>query len=114
VYSHWSAQRYCPHKIRRHVRVCFQSGNGTNHIILLLLLVFDFTDNSLFNHVENNEDLELEQALEDTQPILSLQTADDVDLEMDMDLLEHVEPVEVFDEGDETDSSHNDEMDPFI
>jgi hypothetical protein len=56
----------------------------------------------------------LEQALEDTQPILSLQTADDVDLKMDMDLLEHVEPVEVFDEGDETDSSHDDEMDPFI
>ncbi|KAH9031765.1 hypothetical protein EDB85DRAFT_1865564 [Lactarius pseudohatsudake] len=61
--------------------------------------------------VPDNDELELElddemeQSLNDTQPVLSLQTADDVDLEMDADLQERVEAL---DEGDGTDNSDDD------
>ncbi|KAH8980724.1 hypothetical protein EDB92DRAFT_1805595 [Lactarius akahatsu] len=48
---------------------------------------------------------EMEQSLYDTQPVMSLQTADDIDLEMDTDLQEHVEAL---DEGDGTDNSDAD------
>ncbi|KAH9162462.1 hypothetical protein EDB89DRAFT_2152512 [Lactarius sanguifluus] len=48
---------------------------------------------------------EMEQSLNDTQPALSLQTADDIDLEMDVDLQERVEAL---DEGDGTDNSDDD------
>ncbi len=72
-------------------------------------------DDGLLNDPESNEELELneelEQALDDTQPVLSLQTADDVDLEMDADLQEHVEAL---DEGNETDNSDDEEMDLFV
>ena len=55
-----------------------------------------------------NEDLEL--LLDETQPVLSLQTAEDVDLEMDADLQVHVD---IPDEGDETDVSEGDGVDYF-
>ncbi|KAH9051116.1 hypothetical protein EDB83DRAFT_2627558 [Lactarius deliciosus] len=54
-------------------------------------------------------DDEMEQSLNDTQPVLSLQTADDVDLEMDADLQECVEAL---DEGDGTDNSDDDSDEP--
>ncbi|KAH8980101.1 hypothetical protein EDB92DRAFT_1820656 [Lactarius akahatsu] len=50
-------------------------------------------------------DEEMEQSLNDTQPVLSLQTADDIDLEMDADLQERVEAL---DEGDGSDNSNDD------
>ncbi|KAH9165155.1 hypothetical protein EDB89DRAFT_2077212 [Lactarius sanguifluus] len=63
---------------------------------------------------DNNElklklDDEMEQSLNDTQPVLSLQTADDVDLEMDADLQECVEAL---DEGDGMDNSDDDGDEP--
>jgi hypothetical protein len=42
------------------------------------------------------------QALNETQPILSLQTAEDVDLEMDVDFLAQADTLG---DGDETDNS---------
>jgi hypothetical protein len=47
----------------------------------------------------------VEQAFDDTQPVLSLQTADDLDLDMDADLQEDMGPL---DEVDETDNSGDD------
>jgi hypothetical protein len=70
------------------------------------LIGLDAVDPSDGEELELNEDLE--EALDDAQPILSLQTADDVDLEMDMDLQELVE---AFDEGDVTDNTDGDDMD---
>ncbi|KAH9161003.1 hypothetical protein EDB89DRAFT_1861941 [Lactarius sanguifluus] len=62
------------------------------------------------SNLDNNEELELDEELEhslgDTQPDLSLQTADDVDLEMDADLQECVEAL---DERDGTDNSDDDD-----
>ncbi|KAH8985705.1 hypothetical protein EDB92DRAFT_1949740 [Lactarius akahatsu] len=43
---------------------------------------------------EHEHDEELKPSLDDIQPVLSLQTADDVDLEMDADLQEHVEALD--------------------
>lgn len=43
--------------------------------------------------------------------MLSLETADDVDLEMDADLQVHAD---TFDEGDETDVSEGDGMDDLV
>ncbi|KAH9034017.1 hypothetical protein EDB83DRAFT_2507841 [Lactarius deliciosus] len=57
------------------------------------------------DELELRLDEEMEQSLNDTQPVLSLHTADDVDLEMDADLQEHVEAL---DEGDGTDNSDDD------
>ncbi|KAH8987152.1 hypothetical protein EDB92DRAFT_1948686 [Lactarius akahatsu] len=57
------------------------------------------------NELELRLDKEMEQSLYDTQPVMSLQTADDINLEMDMDLQEHVEAL---DEGDGTDNSDTD------
>ncbi|KAH9174081.1 hypothetical protein EDB89DRAFT_1849372, partial [Lactarius sanguifluus] len=83
--------------------------------LLTLYIVPEFPqsedDDPAHNDRENpdNDELELElddemeQSLNDTQPVLSLQTADDVDLEMDTDLQECVEAL---DEGDGTDNSH--------
>ena len=52
---------------------------------ILVSLFFVSEDESDSSNLDNNEELELneelEQALDDTQPILSLQTADDVDFE---------------------------------
>ncbi|KAH9011428.1 hypothetical protein EDB83DRAFT_2234081 [Lactarius deliciosus] len=62
-------------------------------------------DNNLDNNEELELDEELEQSLDDTQLALSLQTADDVDLEMDADLQEYVEAPN---EGVETDNSCDD------
>ena len=50
------------------------------------------------NESELNE--ELKHSLNETQPVLSLQTAEDVDLDMDADLQVHVD---ILDEGDEMD-----------
>ncbi|KAH9177542.1 hypothetical protein EDB89DRAFT_2064518 [Lactarius sanguifluus] len=57
------------------------------------------------DELELGPDKEMEQSLNDTQPVLSLQTADDIDLEMDADLQERVEAL---DEGDGTDNSDDD------
>jgi len=66
------------------------------------------------NELEN-EDFELneglEHALDETQPVLSLQTAEDVDLDMDADLQVHADTL---DEGDETDVSEGDGMDDMV
>jgi hypothetical protein len=60
------------------------------------------TGNNCDNDEEPELDEDLAQALNETQPVLSLETADDVDLEMDADLLIHAD---LLDEGDETDIS---------
>ncbi|KAH8979150.1 hypothetical protein EDB92DRAFT_1806699, partial [Lactarius akahatsu] len=65
----------------------------------------DVPDNNLDNNEELELNKELEQSLDDTQLALSLQTADDVDLEMDADLQECVEAPN---EGVETDNSGDD------
>ncbi|KAH8992238.1 hypothetical protein EDB92DRAFT_1797446, partial [Lactarius akahatsu] len=65
----------------------------------------DVPDNNLDNNEELELDGELEQSLDDTQLALSLQTADDIDLEMDADLQECVEAPN---EGVETDNSGDD------
>ncbi|KAH9003933.1 hypothetical protein EDB83DRAFT_2237225 [Lactarius deliciosus] len=57
------------------------------------------------DELELRLDEEMEQSLNDTQPVLSLQTADDIDLEMDTDLQERVE---ARDEGGGTDNSDDD------
>ncbi|KAH9008822.1 hypothetical protein EDB84DRAFT_1549546, partial [Lactarius hengduanensis] len=57
------------------------------------------------DELELGLDEEMEQSLNDTQPVMSLQTADDIDLEMDADLQERVETL---DEGDGTDNSDGD------
>ncbi|KAN0130508.1 hypothetical protein V8E53_011594 [Lactarius tabidus] len=56
-------------------------------------------------------DTHMERALDETQPMLSLETADDVDLKMDADLLIHADPL---DEGDETDISEGDGTDGLV
>jgi hypothetical protein len=53
---------------------------------------------------------DFEQAFEEAQPILSLQTADDGDLEMDADLYEQLGG---FDDGVETDNSDDDMTEIF-
>ncbi|KAH9017801.1 hypothetical protein EDB84DRAFT_1520840 [Lactarius hengduanensis] len=57
------------------------------------------------DELELGLDEEMKQSLNDTQPVMSLQTADDIDLEMDADLQERVETL---DEGDGTDNSDGD------
>ncbi|KAH9023894.1 hypothetical protein EDB85DRAFT_1894563 [Lactarius pseudohatsudake] len=63
-------------------------------------------DSNLDNNEELGLDEEPEQSLDDTQLTLSLQTADDVDLEMDADLQESVEAPN---EGGGTDNSDDDD-----
>ncbi|KAH9015410.1 hypothetical protein EDB84DRAFT_1671051 [Lactarius hengduanensis] len=65
-------------------------------------------DSNLDNNEELGLDEEPEQSLDDTQLTLSLQTADDVDLEMDADLQESVEAPN---EGGGTDNSDDDDDD---
>jgi hypothetical protein len=60
------------------------------------------TGNNCDNDEEPELDEDLAQALDETQPVLSLETADDVDLEMDTNFLIHAD---LLDEGDETDIS---------
>jgi hypothetical protein len=69
------------------------------------------TGNNCDNDEESELDEDLAQALNETQPVLSLETADDVDLEMDADLLVHADPL---DEGDETDISEGEGMDELV
>lgn len=92
-----------------------QEGGGnlsSSHILNMLSsrsLVLSEDDGTFTgNNLDRNEyelDEELQRALEETQ-ILSLETAEDVDLEMDADLQAQVE---TFDGGDETDNSDDGE-----
>jgi hypothetical protein len=63
------------------------------------------------NNCNNNEEPELNEDLEwvldETQHMLSLETADNIDLEMDVDLLIHADPL---DEGVEMDVSEGEGM----
>jgi hypothetical protein len=89
------------------------SSSHTTDLLMLCLWGPDISlseDDGLLDNIDeievlklNNE--ELEHALDETQPVMSLQTADDVDLEMDTDLQEYME---AFDEGDATDISDDD------
>lgn len=68
------------------------------------------------NNLENNEepklnDVSLEQALDETQPILCLQIADNVDQEMDTDLQGHLNAL---DKGVVTDNSDDNDMSLFV
>ncbi|KAH9006656.1 hypothetical protein EDB83DRAFT_2323918 [Lactarius deliciosus] len=62
-------------------------------------------DSDLDNNEERELDKELEQTLDDTPPAPSLQSVDDIDLEMDADLQERVE---ASNEGNGTDNSDDD------
>ncbi|KAH9080653.1 hypothetical protein EDB83DRAFT_2513615 [Lactarius deliciosus] len=62
-------------------------------------------DNNLGNNEKCELDKELEQSLDDTQLVLSLQIADDVDLEMDVDLQKRVEALDGGGMDDDKDKS---------
>lgn len=99
----------------------FSSSHTIDLLMLCILAISDFShasseDDCMFtgNNLDgpDNEELklneELEGSLDETQPILSLQTPEDVDLDLDADLQVHADTL---DEGDETDVSEGDRMD---